>query len=179
MVIEETFINGLKIIHVENHMDERGLFLKVFNSEVFQQYGLETEFKESYFSVSSKNVIRGMHFQVPPFDHTKLVYLSRGMILDVVLDIRSTSPTFRQFYSIVLHPKTPFALYIPPGCAHGFKSLTENSVVTYLQTSIYNEASDTGILWNSFGMEWGEGPFIISERDKQFTELNYFESPFK
>ena len=179
MNIEDTFINGLKIIHLDKFLDERGSFLKVFNFETYKEFGLETEYLESYFSISAKYVIRGMHFQVPPYDHTKLVYVSRGMILDVVLDIRRSSTTYKQFYSIQLNEKKPCVLYIPPGCAHGFKSLKEDSIVNYLQTSEYNKECDSGILWSSFGMYWGEGSFIISNRDRQFMEFKFFESPFK
>lgn len=178
MVIEETFINGLKIIHLEKHMDTRGLFLKVFNSEVFQQYGLETEFKENYFSVSSKNVLRGMHFQAPPYDHTKLVYCSNGKVMDVVLDLRKSSPTFRKYLSIYLGAEESKLLYIPNGCAHGFLSLKDDSIVNYLQTSVYNKLYDKGVRFDSFGMDWGIENAIVSNRDKSFVGLDSFNSPF-
>ena len=178
MEIEETFISGLKLIHLNKFTDTRGSFLKVFNEEFFAQNGLETGFKESYFSVSHKNAIRGMHFQLPTYEHTKLVYLNQGKILDVVLDIRKRSKTFGQFYSIKLDSINPILVYIPIGCAHGFLSLEDNSIVSYMQTSVYNKDYDTGILWNSFGMEWKTENPIVSDRDNSFIKLETFNTTF-
>ena len=178
MVIEDTFINGLKIIHLEKFLDERGSFLKVFNSEVYQKFSLDTDYKESYFSVSTKNVVRGMHFQIPPFEHTKLVFCNHGKILDVVLDLRKNSATFEEYLTIQLDAKRPKLLYIPKGCAHGFRSLTDGSIVTYFQTSVYRELYDMGIKYNSFGMDWGTQDPIVSKRDNSFVGLDRFKSPF-
>ncbi len=171
MEIESTFIQGLKLIHLKKFKDQRGSFIKIFNSDFFKVNGLETAFKESYYSISSKNVIRGMHFQVPPEEHIKLVYLNAGRMLDVVLDIRKTSATYGQYFSIELNTETPVLLYIPVGCAHGFLSLEDNVMVTYLQTSCYNNICDKGIKYNSFGMDWKVWNPIISERDSNFPDF--------
>ena len=176
MEIEDTFIPGLKLVHLKEFNDARGCFIKVFNEEFFVKKGLETNFKESYYSISAKNVIRGMHFQIQPFEHTKIVYLNQGKIIDVVLDIRNSSPTYGQHFSIELKPENPILIYIPIGCAHGFLSLEENTMVTYLQTSCYNTASDKGIKYNSFGMKWSSDNPIMSERDllfPAFTDTNF------
>jgi len=178
MYIEETFIPGLKLIHLNKFIDNRGSFIKVFNEDFFAENGLETNFKESYYSISAKNVIRGMHFQVPPFEHTKLVYLNQGKIVDVVLDIRKTSATFGQHFSINLDTENPILIYIPVGCAHGFLSMEDNSIVTYLQTSVYNPKCDSGIKFDSFGMDWKLTNHSISSRDNSFLNLNQFNSPF-
>lgn len=178
MKIEDTFISGLKLIHLKEFMDPRGSFIKVFSHDFFSENNLKTNFKESYYSVSKKNVIRGMHFQIPPNDHTKVVYLNHGRILDVVLDIRKDSATFGQFHSIELNTKQSTLLYIPVGCAHGFLSLEDHSMVTYLQTSCYHQKHDTGILYNSFGLNWNIDCPIISERDNSFLPFNKFSSPF-
>ena len=171
MEIEETFIPGLKLIHLKEYQDIRGSFIKVFNEEFFAENGLETNFKESYYSIFAKNVLRGMHFQIPPFEHTKLVYLNQGKILDVVLDIRKSSPTYGQHYSIDLKPENPILVYIPVGCAHGFLSLEDQTLVTYMQATCYNNKCDKGIKYNSFGMDWGINVPIISERDLSFPDF--------
>lgn len=178
MHIEETFIQGLKVVKLNQFKDQRGSFIKVFNFDFFTENGLTTDFKESYYSISAKNVIRGMHFQTPPADHTKLVYLNSGRILDVVLDIRKDSPTYGHHFSVELNAENPLMLYIPSGCAHGFLSLEEHSMVTYLQTSCYNQACDSGIRFDSFGMNWGITDPILSDRDGMFVGMNEFASPF-
>lgn len=179
MRIEDTFIDSLKLIYLEKHVDGRGMFVKVFNHDFFYRNGLQTEFKESYFSVSGKNVIRGMHFQIPPAQHTKVVYVNQGSILDVVLDIRKKSSTYGQFLQVKIDSNHPVMVYIPEGCAHGFLSLEKNTMVTYLQTSGYNVACDKGIKYNSFGANWGVENPILSERDQTFPEFEFFSSPFK
>lgn len=176
MEIENTPISGLKLIHLKEFNDSRGSFIKVFNEDFFAENSLKTNFKESYYSISAKNVIRGMHFQIPPFEHIKLVYLNQGKIIDVVLDIRKTSPTYGKYFSVELINENPTLIYIPVGCAHGFLSLEDNTMVTYLQTSCYNNACDKGINYNSFGMTWGIENPIISERDlsfPNFTDTNF------
>ena len=179
MEIEETFIPSLKLIHLKEFKDTRGSFIKVFNNDLFAKNGLETDFKESYYSISAKNVIRGMHFQIPPFEHTKLVYLNQGKILDVVLDIRKLSPTFGHHYSIELNIENPILIYIPVGCAHGFLSLEDNTMVTYLQSSCYNNTCDKGIMYNSFGMNWEIEYPIMSERDLCFPNFSDTNFNFK
>ncbi|MDD3744180.1 MAG: dTDP-4-dehydrorhamnose 3,5-epimerase family protein [Lentimicrobiaceae bacterium] len=171
MRIEETFISGLKLIHLKEFKDQRGSFIKVFNEEFFKENGLETNFKESYYSISAKNVIRGMHFQVPPAEHTKLVYLNSGSILDVVLDLRKDSQTFGQYFSVELTVSNPVLIYIPIGCAHGFLSLEDNSMVTYLQTTCYHPTFDCGIRYDSFGYNWPVDNPIISQRDGGFKPI--------
>lgn len=178
MRIEQTFISGLKLIHLKEFKDQRGSFIKVFNEEFFKENGLETNFEESYYSISAKNVIRGMHFQVPPAEHTKLVYLNSGSILDVVLDLRKSSQTFGQYFSAELTVSDPVLIYIPIGCAHGFLSLEANSMVTYLQTTCYHPISDSGIRYDSFGYHWPSDNPIVSQRDAIFKSLDNYLSPF-
>ena len=158
--------------------DERGYFHKPFNFDVFRENGLDADFQEFYYSVSKKGVVRGMHFQIPPCDHTKLVYVSKGKILDVVLDIRKKSNTFGKYFSIEITETEGKYLYIPQGCAHGFLSLEDDTIVNYAQTTGYSKECDKGILYNSFGFDWSVENEIISERDKSFPELFEFKSPF-
>ena len=123
MKIINTPFEGLYVLETVHFKDERGGFQKLFNEDFFRENGLDTDFREFYYSVSHRDVIRGMHFQLPPFDHTKLVYVSQGHILDVVVDLRKSSPTFRQYFSVELDDEKAQYLYIPKGFAHGFRSL--------------------------------------------------------
>jgi dTDP-4-dehydrorhamnose 3,5-epimerase/CDP-3, 6-dideoxy-D-glycero-D-glycero-4-hexulose-5-epimerase len=179
MRIEETGIDGAKLIHLNRLDDNRGTFIKHFNDDFFRANDLRTDFKESYFSVSQKNVIRGMHFQTPPALHTKLVFVNNGSIIDVILDLRKSSITYGRFFSITVSMEAPALIYIPEGCAHGFLSLEDNTIVSYLQTSVYNKECDHGVRWNSFGFDWKIAQPVISDRDKSFNSFKEFKSPFE
>ena len=178
MEIEKTFIEGLQLIHTKRFRDPRGSFTKIFNSDVFESFGIEKQYKESYYSISHQNVIRGMHFQIPPHEHSKLVYVNSGRIMDVILDIRLNSPTYGQVLQIEIGATNGIQVEIPIGCAHGFRGLEEGTIVTYMQTSSYSHASDMGIRFDSFGMDWGVINPIISERDLAFPEFNNYKSHF-
>lgn len=178
MEIEEIHIEGLKIIRLNKFFDNRGSFTKIFNDSFFTDNGLRTDFKESYFSVSEKNVIRGMHFQIPPSEHIKLVFVNQGSITDVVLDIRKNSASFGKFFSLNVSADSPVLIYIPVGCAHGFLSLENQTIVSYMQTTVYNQACDKGIHFNSFGFNWNVEDYICSKRDLEFPTLDEFDSPF-
>jgi dTDP-4-dehydrorhamnose 3,5-epimerase/CDP-3, 6-dideoxy-D-glycero-D-glycero-4-hexulose-5-epimerase len=178
MIIQDTFIEGLKLIRLKRFDDQRGSFVKIFNAGIFNETGLDFDLKESYFSVSAKGVVRGMHFQVPPSEHIKLVYLSRGLATDVVLDIRKNSKTFGRYFTTELNEADPVMVYIPAGCAHGFASQEDDTIVTYLQTSVYDPKNDMGIRFDSFGFEWETKNPIVSDRDLRFPSFNEFDSPF-
>ena len=172
MTIDKTIIEGVFIINNFNVHDERGLFVKTFNKKGFQLNGINFEVKESYYSISKKDVIRGMHFQLPPHDHEKLVYVPKGSVLDVVLDLRKMSKTYKQHISVNLSSSNKKSIFIPKGCAHGFKSLEDNTITNYCVSTEYNSSADAGIRFNSFGFNWqNEGP-IISERDDSFDTLS-------
>ena len=178
MEIETTEFKDLYILHNKLIFDDRGSFLKLFNCDFFSEHKLDTDFKEYYYSSSKKGVIRGMHFQIPPFHHTKLVYVSHGGIIDVVIDLRKSSTTYKKYFTIELNDKNGKYIYVPKGFAHGFLSLKQNTIVNYAQTSCYSKEHDNGILYNSFDFDWGLDVPIISERDLSFKELNNFNSPF-
>ena len=178
MKFTDTNIHGVKAIKLNAHSDKRGIFVKTFHSGLFAEHGIKTSFKESFYSVSAKDVIRGMHFHLPPHAHDKLVYVVSGKITDVVLDLRKKSPTYGRYISEEMSSENRKAIYIPAGCAHGFLSLEDNSIVMYEQSSLYDHKADAGILWNSFGMNWGVTSPIISERDGSFTAFGSFDSPF-
>lgn len=174
----DTEFEGLKIIETNNFHDERGLFHKYFSKDDFAAIGLDTDFKESYYSINKKNVIRGMHFQIPPAEHTKLVYVTSGRILDVCLDIRKNSKTYGKAFSVELAGDSAKCIYIPRGFAHGFVSLEDNTCVHYMQTSCYYKECDKGIRYDSFGYNWNVTNPIVSERDLIHPKLNDFQSPF-
>lgn len=179
MIIEDTRIEGLKIINCNIMEDFRGSFLKTFNDKIFKSHVINFNIKETYYSVSHKDVIRGMHFQIPPHDHIKLVYVPAGIILDVVLDLRNGSPTYGETFSCELSAKNGKVILIPRGLAHGFKSLANNTITTYMQTSCYAPNHDCGIKYDSFNFDWSCVTPIISERDLSFDDLNIFNSPFE
>ena len=177
MKIIPTDFNGLYLIENFNQNDVRGGFTKVFTYKLFENFGISFAPKEIYFSISRKDVIRGMHFQLPPEDHAKLIYVVSGTIIDVALDIRKGSNTFGKYYSLKIDTNKN-SLLIPSGFAHGFKSLKDNTIVVYNQTTVYSKEHDTGILWNSFGYDWEVTKPIISERDKKLIPFELLHSPF-
>ena len=173
----KTDIEGVFTIDNFQAEDRRGIFVKTYHAEKFKEAGVEEIFKESYYSRSFKNVIRGMHFQTPPHDHLKMVYVTEGEIRDVVLDLRRNSSTFGKNIAVNLKEFRRSVL-IPKGCAHGFLTLTNTATVVYVVSSVYNQSADTGILWNSFGFDWGISSPVVSERDQSFAQLSNFDSPF-
>jgi len=178
MEIIKTPFEGLLVLQTVNFQDGRGGFQKLYNYDFYKANGLDCDFKEFYFSVNNSDVIRGMHFQLPPFDHTKLVYVSQGRIIDVVVDIRKKSATFGQCFSIELDAKEGKYLYIPKGFAHGFHSLENGTIVNYAQTSCYSKEHDYGIDAMSVGFDWKLNHPIRSPRDLSFVTLTDFNSPF-
>ena len=180
MTIEKTILRDVFIINNFNAIDDRGLFVKTFNKNLFNDLDLNFEIRESYFSHSKCDVIRGMHFQLPPHDHDKLVYVPQGAILDVVVDLRKKSTTFGNYISVELSDQNKKSLFIPKGFAHGFKSLLDNTITVYNVTREYNSTADSGINYDSFGFDWQVDCPIISDRDSTFDSLNNFlkNNPF-
>jgi dTDP-4-dehydrorhamnose 3,5-epimerase len=159
--------------------DNRGDFVKTYQAEAFSELGISFTPVEEFFSTSHKGVLRGMHFQLPPHEHDKLVYCVRGRVLDVLLDLRKDSPTYGKSVSAELSRENHHQLYIPRGVAHGFLSMEDESVLVYKTTTVHAPSYDTGIRWDSFGFQWPEGGnFIISTRDQQFPHQQAFNSPF-
>lgn len=174
----ESILNGAFIITLPAFFDDRGSFVKTFHETTLKEYGIQFDLKESYFSLSKKGVIRGMHFQTPPHHHAKIVFCPQGAILDVIIDLRKESKTYGQYHATELSAKNNKAYYIPKGFAHGFKSLTDNAITYYLVSSEYSKEHDTGILYNSFGMDWGVDNPIISDRDLSFPRLEDWNTVF-
>jgi dTDP-4-dehydrorhamnose 3,5-epimerase len=172
MTIEKTHLEGVYIINNFSTIDDRGMFVKTYNKGAFQDLNLDFEIRESFFSVSKKNVIRGMHFQLPPFDHEKLVFVPKGSLIDVVVDLRKKSSTYKKFISVELSEGNRKSIFIPKGLAHGFKSLEDNTITVYNVSSEYNPKADAGISYDSFGFDWQIKKPIISDRDSKFDMFN-------
>lgn len=158
--------------------DSRGSFVKIFNEFEFNSKNLETEFKETYYSISHKGVVRGLHFQTPPFEHAKVVFCITGKVFDIVLDLRRGSPYFMKYLSFMLESEKANGLYIPRGCAHGFCALEDSSILGYMVTSTYSKIHDTGINPFSAGINWPINHAISSKRDLDFISLVDFVTPF-
>jgi len=159
--------------------DSRGRFVKIFHEPFFAENGLETHFDEEYYSVSHKNVIRGLHFQLPPMDHVKMVYCVEGEVLDAVIDLRVGSPTFGKFELFELSANKANSIYIPKGMAHGFCTLSERAIMVYRVGTVYSQEHDAGLLWNSAGISWPVDAPVMSARDQAFPSLDEFVSPFR
>lgn len=178
MTAETTELPGVLRLKPSIFRDNRGEFVKTFHRDQFRALGLEFEPREQFFSTSRRGVIRGMHFQLPPSDHNKIVFCLQGTVLDVVLDLRKSSPAFGQSLSCELSDANRTCLFIPRGCAHGFLSLTEPSLLMYQTSTEHDPACDAGIRWDSFGFPWSETSPVLSVRDQSFPALSEFASPF-
>jgi dTDP-4-dehydrorhamnose 3,5-epimerase len=179
MKINYEELKGIRIIENYAAQDIRGSFTKVYNKENFENQDLVSSYFETYYSISQKDVIRGMHFQAPPFDHEKLVHVIQGSITDVILDLRLSSLTYGKFMEISIDDKDNCSIYIPKGFAHGFRSLEDNTIVIYNVSTNYNKECDCGIRWDGFGYNWNVTNPIISDRDQSFVTLDEYDSVFK
>ena len=178
MKTKELKIAGAFELSLPHSEDARGDFVKILHADTFEEHGLVADFKESYYSTSQKGVIRGMHFQIPPHDHEKLVYAVHGKVIDVLLDLRVGSATFGEYCSLELDKARHNAVYIPRGVAHGFGVQEGPATLVYMTTTVYNQECDTGILLNSFGFTWPIDDPVISMRDQGFEPISEFQSPF-
>jgi dTDP-4-dehydrorhamnose 3,5-epimerase len=178
MNITPLLLQGACIIEFPSSQDNRGVFVKTFHDSSLRSAGIEFQLRESYFSISHKDVIRGMHFQLPPHQHSKIVFCPQGAILDVIVDLRKYSLTYGQHHACVLSANNHLGYYIPEGFAHGFKSLSNDAITYYLVSSEYSKEHDTGVRYDSIGYDWQMENPIVSARDLSFGRLDEFESTF-
>jgi dTDP-4-dehydrorhamnose 3,5-epimerase len=170
---------GCYLIEARRFGDVRGEFTKVVHSTTFRALGLHTDFPEVFWSSSRVGVVRGLHFQVPPADHVKLVTCVAGRVHDAVVDLRTGSPTYGHHYSVPLGADRPHLLYVPVGMAHGFLAVEEPALMLYFVSTEHSPQHDRGLRWDSAGIEWPlERSPIVSDRDAAFPTLAEFESPF-
>ena len=181
MEVKQIDIEGPLVIKPDVFGDHRGYFLESFNAEVYNQMGLNASFCQDNQSMSSKGTLRGLHFQAPPFSQGKLVRVAQGKVLDVIVDIRKSSPTFGKHFIIELDSIDHTMLWVPPGFAHGFLTLEDNTIFCYKCTAYYNKASEGSLRWddNDLNINWGTKDVIISEKDKNAPLFSQFNSPFK
>ncbi len=171
---EETNLEDLYVIHLDTYEDSRGSFCESYNQNKFKQLGFDYSFVQDNHSKSLKNVVRGLHFQTSP-GQAKLIRCTRGLIWDVAVDIRPSSPTYKQWYGIELSENNNQMLMIPAGFAHGFSAL-EHAEVQYKCSSVYNSTTEAGFTFDDkeIGVDWRVKSPIISDRDlqcKTFKEI--------
>lgn len=178
----KTHISGVVILEPTVFSDTRGYFFESFNMETFEKNIGVVEFVQDNESKSSKGVIRGLHFQKPPFAQAKLVRCIEGVVLDVVVDIRKGSPTYGKQFSIELSGENKKQLFIPRGLAHGYSVLSEAATFSYKVDNPYSPRCEAGIHWNdpALNIQWGvhDDNILISEKDSKLPFLSGLESPF-
>ena len=178
--VTTTPLAGLVVINIDFFQDERGFFIESWNKKDFDNAGLAFDFVQDAHSRSSRNVLRGLHYQDGRAPMAKLVRCTVGQILDVAVDLRTGSPTFGKWFSIELHPENKTQLLVPIGFAHGFLTLTDFCEVHYKQTGYHQPSAEGGIAWNDpdLGIDWPvKGP-LLSKRDQNQMSLNqYLKNP--
>ena len=152
--------------------------MKTIHRGAFAEVGLRSDFAEAYYSVSRASVLRGMHCQAAPYEHSKLVYCVVGRVLDVTVDLRREGPRFGAFAVVELSAASGNMVYIPPGFAHGFLVLEEQAIVAYHVTSEHEPTADMGVRWDSFGFEWPVREPVVSARDAALPSLTEFRGAF-
>lgn len=172
MKLIETGIPGLVILEPAVHGDDRGYFKELWNASRFAAAGLPETFRQSNVSRSQAGVLRGLHYQFPR-EQGKLVSVLQGRIFDVAVDIRTDSPTFRQWAGVELSAENHRQFYVPEGFAHGFCVLGDGAVMNYLCTAEFDAASDAAVAWDDpeIGIEWPAGEFTLSAKDRMAPKL--------
>ena len=180
MEIIKTKIDGLLIIEPTVFKDDRGYFFESYNEQRFKELGIKDDFVQDNQSCSQKGVVRGLHFQKPPFAQAKLVRVLRGAVLDFAVDIRKGSPTYGQYVSTLLTADNFRQFYLPTGFAHGFAALEDDTVFAYKCSNFYNKASEGSIRWNDpdLNINWNIENPVLSEKDKVSPLFNGFRTPF-
>jgi dTDP-4-dehydrorhamnose 3,5-epimerase len=180
MTVKETNISGLRIIEPRVFEDDRGYFFESYSKQAFLNAGLDLDFVQDNQSLSQKGVLRGLHFQNPPFAQGKLVRVIQGSVLDVAVDIRANSPTYGQHVSVLLSGKNKTIFWIPPGFAHGFVTLEDNTIFSYKCTGLYNKASEGALRWDDpdLNIDWGIDHPLVSEKDQEADFFKGFNSQF-
>ncbi|MFO7525680.1 MAG: dTDP-4-dehydrorhamnose 3,5-epimerase [Ignavibacteriaceae bacterium] len=173
----KTFIPGLVLIKPKVFGDSRGYFFESFNKNKWKEIGLNPEFIQDNISKSKKSTIRGLHYQVGEFAQGKLCQVLQGKVLDVAVDIRFGSPTFGKHYAVELSEENHFIVWIPPGFAHGFSVLSEETIFSYKCTKVYNKDHERSIIYNDedINIDWKIDHPIVSEKDlnaKKFKEID-------
>jgi dTDP-4-dehydrorhamnose 3,5-epimerase len=182
MPFKPTNLSGLLIFEPKIFEDSRGYFFESYNENIFKDQGIDIKWVQDNQSSSEYGVIRGLHYQLPPFAQSKLVRVLRGKILDVAVDIRKGSPTYGKSFSIELSAKNKRQLLIPKGFAHGFSVLSKNAEVMYKCDSFYSKESEGGIVYNDaeLSIDWKIDlkDAIVSDKDKLLPTLAQCNNSF-
>ena len=182
MEIIKTPIEGLLVIKPQVFVDARGYFVETYNEKRYREAGIDAQFVQDNQSCSSYGVVRGLHFQRPPYTQAKLVCCTVGRVLDIAVDLRKDSPTFGQWHSVELSAENHLQFFIPKGFAHGFSVLSETAVFAYKCDNLYHPEADGGILLSDpdLAIDWQvpEELRILSEKDKKHPMLKDFDNPF-
>lgn len=176
MQLIETEIADVKVLVPKKFGDHRGFFSEVYSDKLLADAGIEARFVQDNHSLSAEaGVVRGLHYQLPPMAQDKLIRVVRGAIVDVAVDIRRGSPTFRKHVACVLSAENWKQMFVPAGFAHGFATLEPNTEVIYKVTNYYSPAHERGIMWNDpkLGIDWrvAEDAAVLSERDRKHPAL--------
>jgi len=171
--VSKTPLSGVVIVKTRVFGDERGFFMETYNQQHFESAGLPSDFVQDNHSRSSRGVLRGLHYQVPQWQG-KLVRVLSGAIFDVAVDIRPDSRTFGQWFGIELNDENRLQLYVPPGFAHGFATLSDTADVAYKCTSLYKPEDEGCVIWNDpdIGIEWPIDEPLVSEKDAAAPRLS-------
>ena len=180
MKIITTPIDGLVVYEPSVFADGRGYFFESWNKSFFNSCGLDINFDQDNQSSSKKNVLRGLHFQNPPYEQGKLVRVVHGSVLDVVVDLRKKSSTYGKNFTIKLSSLNKKIFWIPPGFAHGFLSLEDDTIFCYKCTGSYNKNAECTLLWNDpiLDIDWGINNPILSTKDLQGVSFKDFSTQF-
>ena len=168
MIFNETKLKGSYIIDIEKTNDKRGFFARTWDKNIFEQKGLNSNLAQCNISFNKKKgTLRGMHYQIAPYEETKLVRCTRGKIFDVIIDLRQESSTFKQWFGIELSEENHKMIYVPKGFAHGFQTLKNDTEVFYHISEKYIPRYSRGIRWDdkAFKIKWPLKPSIISKKD--------------
>jgi len=181
MKIEKTNIEGVLVLTPNIFGDERGYFFESFNQEKFEKaIGHSITFVQDNQSKSQKGVLRGLHFQNPPYEQGKLVRVINGSVLDIAVDIRKNSSTYGEHFSLEISSDNQKMIWLPTGMAHGFVALEDDTVFFYKCTNYYNKESEGSILWNDkdLAIDWKVNNPLLSDKDKESTPFTSFKSQF-
>lgn len=174
MIFSETELKGAFLIEPERKEDSRGFFARTWCQEEFESHGLNSGLVQCSLSFNKKKgTLRGMHYQVAPFEEAKLVRCTKGEIFDVIIDLRPHSSTFKKHLSVILNDENHMMLYIPEGFAHGFQTLADNTEIFYQMSQFFSPGHSSGVRWDdpAFGIQWPPGERIILERDMNYPDF--------
>ena len=174
MIFRETPLRDALLIEIEKHADERGYFARSWCEREFERQGLNPRIAQCNISLNTrKGTLRGMHYQTKPFEEAKLVRCTRGSLYDVIVDLRTGSPSYRRHFGVVLDPDNGLMLYVPEGFAHGFLTLEDRTEVHYQISEFYAPESARGFRWNdpAFRISWPAAVEVISDRDRGYPDF--------